>query len=149
MDIYDIIFAASSGLNSVRRFVTVPPPVDDLSKIANDEMDVLAPVDPGTGKRPNLLSKIVDPRVSPAERDRIAAALQRVPSSPRSGMSDEDLIATAPSRYNTTFVDSAAYADHLSGIVDADSSAASSDGDTPPSPDSGADSSASASSSES
>ena len=98
---------------------SVPYFVDkvDLSITANQELDVLAPVDEITGNRPNILNKIVDEGVDPLERQRLMASLQRIPSSSHGRMSDADLIATTPSRYNQTLTDAQKFSEHLVNVM--------------------------------
>lgn len=92
----------------------------DFSLDAQQECDVLVPVDETTGNRPNILNKIVDESLNPLERDRLASTLQRMPVSRHGKMSDRDLIDTTPSRYNQTLTDNEKFAGHLSGLVDED-----------------------------
>lgn len=108
---------------------SVPYFVDkvDLSITANQELDVLAPVDEITGNRPNILNKIVDEGVDPLERQRLMASLQRIPSSSHGRMSDADLIATTPSRYNQTLTDAQKFSEHLVNVIESDKDTTSSD----------------------
>lgn len=108
---------------------SVPYFVDkvDLSITANQELDVLAPVDEITGNRPNILNKIVDEGVDPLEKQRLMASLQRIPSSSHGRMSDADLIATTPSRYNQTLTDSQKFSEHLVNVIESDKDTSSSD----------------------
>lgn len=108
---------------------SVPYFVDkvDLSITANQELDVLAPVDEITGNRPNILNKIVDESVDPLEKQRLMASLQRIPSSSHGRMSDADLIATTPSRYNQTLTDAQKFSDHLVNVIESDKDTTSSD----------------------
>lgn len=99
----------------------------DLSVTANQEMDVLAPVDETTGNRPNILNKIVDEGVDPLEKQRLMASLQRIPSSSHRRMSDADLIATTPSRYNQTLTDCQKFSEHLVNVIESDKDTTSSD----------------------
>ncbi len=93
------------------------PPLNAQCEI---ECDVLAPVDEVTGHRQNPITKIMDPMTNPLERDRLASSLQRVPTSPRNRLSDDDLMSTLPSRYNQTLTDNEAFANHLVGVIDSD-----------------------------
>lgn len=108
---------------------SVPYFVDkvDLSITANQELDVLAPVDEITGNRPNILNKIVDEGVDPLEKQRLMASLQRIPSSSHGRMSDADLIATTPSRYNQTLTDAQKFSEHLVNVIESDKDTTSSD----------------------
>lgn len=99
----------------------------DFSITANQELDVLAPVDEITGTRPNILNKIVDEAVNPLEKQRLMASLQRIPSSSHGRMSDADLIATTPSRYNQTLTDSQKFSEHLVNVIESDKDTTSSD----------------------
>lgn len=99
----------------------------DFSITANQEMDVLAPVDEVTGNRPNILNKIVDEAVDPLEKQRLMASLQRIPSSSHGRMSDADLIATIPSRYNQTLTDAQKFSEHLVNVIESDKDTSSSD----------------------
>ena len=99
----------------------------DFSITANQEMDVLAPVDEITGTRPNILNKIVDEGIDPLEKQRLMASLQRIPSSSHRRMSDADLIATTPSRYNQTLTDAQKFSEHLVNVIESDNDTTSSD----------------------
>ena len=103
-----------------------------LNSKANEECDVICPYDDKLKRRPNVLSKVMDPNVNPLERDRLMSTLQKVPVSKRNNLSDDELISMTPSRYNQTMTDDAAFASHLSHVVDdysdSDSSASSSQG---------------------
>lgn len=90
----------------------------NFSEKPTEECNILAPVDEVTGNRPNLLDKVVDEHTSPLEKERILSSLQRVPTSQNNRMSDSDLIATTPSRYNQTLVDNEKFANHLESFVD-------------------------------
>lgn len=114
----------------------------DLSVKANQELDVLAPVDPVSGNRPNILNKIVDETVDPLEKQRLMASLQRIPSTSHRRMSDADLIATTPSRYNQTLTDEQKFSSHLVNVIESDKEKPSSEDvstspDTSASPDTG------------
>lgn len=89
-----------------------------LNDKANQECDVLCPYDKKLKERPNVLNKVMDPNTNPLERERLTASLQRLPTSKRNNLSDEELIMTTPSRYNQTLTDEAAFAEHLSNVVD-------------------------------
>lgn len=114
----------------------------DLSVKANQELDVLAPVDPVSGNRPNILNKIVDETVDPLEKQRLMASLQRIPSTSHRRMSDADLIATTPSRYNQTLTDEQKFSEHLVNVIETGQEKPSSEDvstspDTSASPDTG------------
>lgn len=89
-----------------------------LNAKANEECDVLCPYDDVLKGRPNLISKVMDPNINPLERERLMASLQRLPASKRNNLSDEELVMMLPSRYNQTMTDEAAFAEHLSNVVD-------------------------------
>lgn len=86
----------------------VPSHNKDLP-VLNEEIerikDSLYPVDPVTGDRSNDVSKLLSSSVSPMEKERILAGMQKIPAARRHNLSDEDLIKMLPSRRNSTLVD--------------------------------------------
>ena len=70
------------------------------------------------------------------------ASLQRIPSTSHRRMSDADLIATTPSRYNQTLTDEQKFSSHLVNVIESDKEKPSSEDvstspDTSASPDTG------------
>lgn len=63
------------------------------------------PVNPVTGNPDNMIDKLITPGVSELEKQRILSFMQRMPKSKRNNLSDDDLIAMLPSRYNSTLTD--------------------------------------------
>ena len=86
----------------------VPPHNKDLP-VLNEEIerikDSLYPVDPITGDRSNDVSKLLSSSVSPLEKERILAGMQKMPAARRHNLSDDELIKMLPSRRNSTLVD--------------------------------------------
>lgn len=97
-------------------YVSSGPPY--LNDNANEECDVLCPYDDVEKRRPNVLTKVMDPNINPLERERLMSSLQRLPASKRNNLSDDELVMMTPSRYNQTLTDDALYAEHLSNVVD-------------------------------
>ena len=83
----------------------VPPPLPDFSMEINDVIDTLYPIDAVTGNRSSDITRLLMPGITAMEKDRILASLQKMPTSKRNNLSDEDLINMLPSRYNSTLVD--------------------------------------------
>ena len=73
----------------------------DINKLS----DSLFPVNPVTGNPDNMIDKLITPGVSELEKQRILSFMQRMPKSKRNNLSDDDLIAMLPSRYNSTLTD--------------------------------------------
>lgn len=115
---YFFPFSSDAVLSAIARPAPYYNDPVDLSVQANHELDVLAPVDPVTGNRPNILNKIVDETVDPLEKQRLMGSLQRIPSSSHARMSDADLIATTPSRYNQTLTDEQKFSEHLVNVIE-------------------------------
>lgn len=65
----------------------------------------LFPVNPVTGNPDNMIDKLITPGVSELEKQRILSFMQKMPASKRNNLSDDDLIAMLPSRYNSTLTD--------------------------------------------
>lgn len=65
-----------------------------------DQIQVLYPIDPRTGFPASDVSRLTDPSLSPAEKERVMANLQRLDGAymPQ-GLSDEDMFALLPPRY--------------------------------------------------
>lgn len=65
-----------------------------------DQIQVLYPIDPRTGFPASDVSRLTDPSLSPAEKERVMANLQRLdPAYMPQGLSDEDMFAILPPRY--------------------------------------------------
>lgn len=73
----------------------------DINKLS----DSLFPVNPVTGNPDNMIDKLITPGVSELEKQRILSFMQKMPISKRNNLSDDDLIAMLPSRYNSTLTD--------------------------------------------
>lgn len=52
-----------------------------------------------------MVDKLISPGVSDLEKQRILSFMQKMPKSKRNNLSDDDLIAMLPSRYNSTLTD--------------------------------------------
>ena len=67
-----------------------------------DHIQVLYPIDPRTGFPASDVSRLTDPTLSPAEKERVMANLQRLDGAymPQ-GLSDADMFALLPPRYVT------------------------------------------------
>lgn len=86
----------------------VAEPNKDLPNLSEEIerlQDSLYPVDEITGNRFNDISKLLSSTVSPMEKEKILANMQKMPASKRSNLSDDDLIRMLPSRRNLTLVD--------------------------------------------
>jgi len=86
----------------------VAEPNKDLPNLSEEIerlQDSLYPVDPVTGNRSNDVSKLLSSTVSPMEKEKILANMQKMPTSKRSNLSDDELISMLPSRRNLTLVD--------------------------------------------
>lgn len=89
-----------------------------LSKLSQEFMDSVLPIDPQTGYPTNPVQKLLD-GASPAELDKYASLLQPVDSSKGNRrLSDSDLVSVTPSRYNLTLTDNDALINQLSEIAD-------------------------------
>lgn len=65
-----------------------------------EQIQVLYPIDPRTGFPASDVSRLTDPSLSPAEKERVMANLQRLdPAYMPQGLSDEDMFALLPPRY--------------------------------------------------
>jgi hypothetical protein len=109
---------SESQLEVMTKKVDYVPQGAALNVKANEECNVICPYDDDLGERPNIISKVMDPNTNPLEKDRLLATLQRLPTSKRNNLSDEELALMLPSRYNQTLTDDAAFAEHLSHVVD-------------------------------
>lgn len=78
-----------------------PSLCEDINKLS----DSLFPVNPVTGNPDNMIDKLITPGVSELEKQRILSFMQKMPTSKRNNLSDDDLIAMLPSRYNSTLTD--------------------------------------------
>lgn len=78
-----------------------PSLCDEINKLSTS----LFPVNPVTGNPDNMIDKLITPGVSELEKQRILSFMQKMPSSKRNNLSDDDLIAMLPSRYNSTLTD--------------------------------------------
>ena len=78
-----------------------PSLCEDINKLS----DSLFPVNPVTGNPDNMIDKLITPGVSELEKQRILSFMQKMPKSKRNNLSDDDLIAMLPSRYNSTLTD--------------------------------------------
>lgn len=83
----------------------VKPNNPSLCVEINKLSDSLFPVNPVTGNPDNMIDKLITPGVSDLEKQRILSFMQKMPKSKRNNLSDEDLIAMLPSRYNSTLTD--------------------------------------------
>ncbi len=84
---------------------SVKPNNPSLCQDINKLSDSLFPVNPVTGNPDNMIDKLITPGVSELEKQRILSFMQRMPKSKRNNLSDADLIAMLPSRYNSTLTD--------------------------------------------
>lgn len=84
---------------------SVKPNNPSLCQDINKLSDSLFPVNPVTGNPDNMIDKLITPGVSELEKQRILSFMQRMPKSKRNNLSDDDLIAMLPSRYNSTLTD--------------------------------------------
>lgn len=78
-----------------------PSLCDEINKLSTS----LFPVNPVTGNPDNMIDKLITPGVSELEKQRILSFMQKMPSSKRNNLSDEDLVSMLPSRYNSTLTD--------------------------------------------
>lgn len=78
-----------------------PSLCEEINKLSTS----LFPVNPVTGNPDNMIDKLITPGVSELEKQRILSFMQKMPASKRNNLSDEDLIAMLPSRYNSTLTD--------------------------------------------
>lgn len=78
-----------------------PSLCEEINKLSTS----LFPVNPVTGNPDNMIDKLITPGVSELEKQRILSFMQKMPVSKRNNLSDEDLIAMLPSRYNSTLTD--------------------------------------------
>lgn len=83
----------------------VKPNNPSLCVEINQLSDCLFPVNPVTGNPDNMIDKLITPGVSELEKQRILSFMQKMPKSKRNNLSDDDLIAMLPSRYNSTLTD--------------------------------------------
>lgn len=83
----------------------VKPNNPSLCQDINQLSDCLFPVNPVTGNPDNMIDKLISPGVSDLEKQRILSFMQKMPKSKRNNLSDDDLIAMLPSRYNSTLTD--------------------------------------------
>lgn len=83
----------------------VRPELPSLNSEISEIIDVIAPVDAVTGNRENPVTKLLSGSISVLEKERILSMMQKIPSSSRNDMSDEDLVALLPSRYHNTLTD--------------------------------------------
>lgn len=113
-------FHNDEDIKAMEMVPKINPNVINLCIGPTSECDVISPVDEVTGNRTNVLTKIVDPMLSPLERERLLASLQRMPTSKRNSLSDEELIGMLPSRYNSTLTDNEKYADYIRTMIDDD-----------------------------
>lgn len=91
----------------------------NLSENAQKEIECYAPVNPVTGLRDNILSRL-DSDINESEKAIILSSLQKMPSSQRSNLSDEDMVQLLPSRYNSTNVDFDAVRGYMNNLVQHD-----------------------------
>lgn len=102
----DIYFPYFSEQQKVICVDTSPLPNNpSLCADINKLSDSLFPVNPVTGNPDNMIDKLITPGVSELEKQRILSFMQRMPKSKRNNLSDDDLIAMLPSRYNSTLTD--------------------------------------------
>lgn len=78
-----------------------PSLCEEINKLSTS----LFPFNPVTGNPDNMIDKLITPGVSELEKQRILSFMQRMPKSKRNNLSDYDLIAMLPSRYNSTLTD--------------------------------------------
>ena len=90
----------------------------DLRVFDNDTLDGICPLDPVTGLRLDAVTALLRPGLSSLERDKFAAMLQEVPASKRTNLSDDELMAMLPSRYNSTLTDIDKVRDFYKAYVD-------------------------------
>lgn len=68
-------------------------------------IDSVAPISEVTGNRVNDVDRLLDPNVSPMEKEAVLSRMQRVPMESRKNVPDKDLVRTVSSRYNSTLTD--------------------------------------------
>lgn len=78
-----------------------PSLCEEINKLSTS----LFPVNPVTGNPDNMIDKLISPGVSDLEKQRILSFMTKMPKSKRNNLSDDDLIAMLPSRYNSTLTD--------------------------------------------
>lgn len=86
----------------------VAEPKKDLPNLSEEIerlQDSLYPVDPTTGNRSNDVVKLLSSSVSPLEKERILASMQKIPVSQRHNLTDDELVSMLPNRRNSTLVD--------------------------------------------
>lgn len=86
----------------------VAEPKKDLPNLSEEIerlQDSLYPVDPTTGNRSNDVVKLLSSSVSPMEKERILASMQKMPVSQRHNLTDDELVSMLPNRRNSTLVD--------------------------------------------
>lgn len=91
----------------------------NLSENAQKEIECYAPVNPVTGLRDNILSRL-ESDINESEKAIILSSLQKMPSSQRSNLSDDDMIQLLPSRYNSSNVDMDAVRGYMNMLVQHD-----------------------------
>ena len=106
MDKYIVIFGYMSDSDIVDlKKVAGRPSLPELNSEIKEIIDVVAPVDALTGNIENPVTKLLSGSVSVLEKERILAYMQKIPSTGRNDVSDEDLAAVLPSRYHSTLTD--------------------------------------------
>lgn len=90
----------------------------DLRVFDEDTLDGICPKDPVTGLRLDAVTALLRPGMSSLEKDKFAAMLQEVPASKRTNLSDDELMAMLPSRYNSTLTDIDKVRDFYKAYVD-------------------------------
>ncbi len=90
----------------------------NICKAPTEECDVICPVDEITGHRLSRITQVMNPNISPLEKERLLSTLQRMSQPTRSRLNDEDLIALTPSRYNSSLVDQEKFASYLRDELD-------------------------------
>lgn len=103
LDIYFPYFTDAQKVKSIE--VAQLPKNPSLCEDINKLSDSLFPVNPVTGNPDNMIDKLISPGVSEIEKERILSFMEKMPASKRNNLSDEDLIAMLPSRYNSTLTD--------------------------------------------
>lgn len=91
----------------------------NLSEQAEKEIECYAPVNPVTGLRDNILSRL-ESDINESEKAIILSSLQKMPSSQRSNLSDDDMIQLLPSRYNSSNVDMDSVRGYMNMLVQHD-----------------------------
>lgn len=106
---YKLYFPFSSYDESVLKAMSLEVKDNDtlpsLAGEINELVNSLYPTDAVTGNRSSDITRLLTPGITAMEKDRILASLQKMPTSKRNNLSDEDLINMLPSRYNSTLVD--------------------------------------------